>query len=265
MNNSRQFDIRLERYLLGELPAEEVKKLDAELKKNPALRRKLEDLKAETNAYFAKYPKLGAAKTKPATGSNFFSRLSGRFVSAIGGGLALAAAAVIIASLLPRHLVDLRTQGSLGYVDEGQGETGIISKSGIRTKGDGPSLSISALTDTAPEKLTEAARVKPGTRLMIEFTSGDLANVAVVSVDASRSTTLHWPAKPSATQKPMRGKTRIPGAFELDDTPGEETFYLIASNDKIDIAAVLRQLRKTGKPGIGSNSNTVIRKFSVLK
>ena len=265
MNNNRQFDIRLERYLLGELPAAEMKKLDAELKKNRALRRKLEDLKAETNAYYAQHPKLGVARAKKATGNNFFSRLRSRFVPAIGGGLALAAAAVIIASLLPRHLVDLRTQGSLGYVDEGQGETGVISNSGIRTKGAGPAISISAVVGTTPDKLTDAARVKPGTRLMIEFTPGGLANAVVVSIDAAHNTTLHWPEKPGATQKPARGKTRIPGAFELDDTPGDEIFYLIASNDKIDVAALLRQLRQTGKPGIAASSNTVIRKFSVLK
>lgn len=265
MNNNRQFDIRLERYLLGELPAAEMKKLDAELKKNPALRRKLEDLKAETNAYYAQYPKLSAAKTKTVSSNNFFSRFRSRLIPALGGGLALAAAALLVATFLPKHLVDLRTQGSLGYVDEGQGETGVISKSGIRTKGAGPTLSISAVVGTTPEKLTDAARVKPGTRLMIEFTSGELIHAAVVSVDASRSTTLHWPAKHGATQKPARSKTRIPGAFELDDTPGAETFYLIASNDKIDVAALLRQLRKTGKLGIVANSNTVIRKFSVLK
>lgn len=265
MNKNRPFDIRLERYLLGELPAAEMKKLDAELKKNPALRRKLEDLKAETNAYYAQYPKLGTVKTKPGTGRDLFSRLRGRFMPAIGGGLALAAAAVIIASLLPRHLVDLRTQGSLGYVDEGQGETGMIGNSGIRTKGAGPALILSASTETTAERLTDRARVKPGTRLMIEFTPGDLTNAAVVSIDAARNTTLHWPAKPHAAQKPARGKNRIPGAFELDDTPGEETFYLIASNDKIDIPAILRQLRKNDKPGVAANSNTVIRKFSVLK
>src|SRR5688572_11948895 len=96
MTKKQGFNLKLERYLLGELPPAEMAAVEGELKKNKSLRLQLEHLKEETAAYYRKYPGLNRVQ---ATESWFKILFTPRTI----GGLAFAAACIAAVLYFPRE------------------------------------------------------------------------------------------------------------------------------------------------------------------
>jgi hypothetical protein len=245
------FNLKLEQYLLGELPAAEKAKIDAELKTNADLRRELERLKGDTGAYFAKYPRL-AKKAKNSWWSLPVSRT-------LAGGLAFATAVVSVVLLLPQQqqMVTGTVTNNGNYTGETQG-----SENGVRTKGLKPALFLTVVREGKAESLADGSRVRGGDEIQIGYRASGHGYGAIFSVDAEKSVTLHFPESTAGSQKLGSGAMSLKQAFKLDEKPGFEKFYFIASDRELPLKKMQQELAKTGK--LASVSEKEVQVISIL-
>ncbi|MEO6777618.1 MAG: hypothetical protein ABI467_32120 [Kofleriaceae bacterium] len=117
----------------------------------------------------------------------------------------------------------------------------------FQTKGDDISLVIHG----EARQLANGDTVTPGTKIMFEAQGGKPGFIAIVGIDGSRATTVYYPF--GAREATAIGKDRLlPGAIQLDATPGDETFFAVFSARPFPIDTVLPAVTGTGAlpPGI---------------
>lgn len=216
-------DWKLERYRLGELPADELTRVSQALAADPALRARLDALAAEDVATLAAHPvervvarvKDQAAERSPAPRPGWLAP-------------ALAVAAAVVMGIV--GVQALRT------TDGGDD---------ILLKGDGPTLRLFRLSASGPERLDDGATVRAHDVVQVSVDAAGADHLAVVSVDGAGQATRHWP--PGSDTRVPPGFKALPQAFELDATPGFERFVLLTAASPIDVQAALDAVRAAGR------------------
>lgn len=245
-------DFHLERYILGELPEEAARRIETRLAEDPALRQRLESVRAQESLFKSTHPagrlvpliKAAAAgeqpalsprsRVAPAQGPSLFQRLSGglRLAPAWQAGLVFA---LMMMVAVPVYLV---RQAS----PEQEAEN--------RLKGMRPELRLHRNTAVGPERLFPGARAKAGDVVQIEFHPGEYAFGAILSVDGAGAVTLHWPQSPDAgTSLSAFPQYRLSKSFELDSAPGFERFHLLVSREPLDLRALLKLVAASSDHG----------------
>jgi len=103
-----------------------------------------------------------------------------------------------------------------------------------------------------PELLGKDVVVHPGDTLQAGYAgAGRRGNDkplfgVIASVDARGSVTLHLPEAPGAAVRLEKGKTVLPAAYELDDSPGFERFVLVTSEQPFPTDHVTSMLAAAG-------------------
>jgi hypothetical protein len=214
-------DWMLERFLLGELDAASARRLEAALALEPALQARLEALRADTRATLARHPPelVQRVVTRRAAGPRPAAPWRLALLPAVAG-----AAALLWVALAPAVAP---------------------SDDEVRLKGDGPSLSLFRLGPSGPERLEEGAPVRQGDVVQVAFDLAGRREGVVVSLDGAGNATLHYPAGEDA--RVPAGLKALPRSFELDDAPGYERFFLVASDLPLAPAEVLAEARRLGR------------------
>lgn len=111
----------------------------------------------------------------------------------------------------------------------------------IRKKGP-PRLVINKKTENGSEILQPGAKVHAHDTLQLQYLAGEMKwryGVAF-SIDGNGAVTLHYPEQIGQPQDLKQGDAvALPHAYELDDAPDFERFFLIGSEEPIDINAIL--------------------------
>ncbi len=236
-------DYLLEQYALGEAAPAETETLDRRLKVDAELRARLEALRASNAEILAAHPppefaRAVARRVRPpaaAAGSPSLRRARPfRWMLA-----APAAAAVLLAIVLVK-------QGSAP--PRGRDPARSSPRSGpaldvTREKG-GPQLRVYRRAGAEVDSLRDGDVVAAGDVLQLSYVPHGRPHGVVVSLDGRRAVTLHFPAAPGQpTRLEGRGETPLPSAYELDDAPDFERFFLITSESPIDVPFVLSAAR----------------------
>jgi hypothetical protein len=252
MTKQRGFDLRLERYLLGELPAAEMAAMEKELAKSAAKRRALEELKQETEQYYRAHPRLqGRTVAAPEEVEPWFRRL---FSPRVIGGLAFAAACIAAVLYFPKGNPE-KDNGQIA----GKQENNLIAMNGtnsensentVRTKGLQPALFLSVIRGAGAIQLNDGDQVQSSDEIQISYRASGNRYGIIVSVDAEKSVSLHFPASVNAAQELKKGaQVKIPTAFKLDEKPGFERFFFFAAEKPLPLKKIMAELAKTGKIG----------------
>jgi hypothetical protein len=199
-------DWKLERYRLGELSAEEKESVAAQVAADGTLQARLAALDADDAEVLAKYPRRHQAPA-PSARRPFL-------VPALALAAALTVGLVALQALRP------------------------ADDDVILLKGDAPALRLFRLVGTEPERLVDGARVKPHDVVQVAFDVSGVQHMVIVSVDGSNHTTLHWPHDGN-TKVPVQFKA-LPDAFELDEAPGFERFFLVTSDVPLSVPDVVK-------------------------
>lgn len=229
-------DLELERVLAGDL-------LESELagKATDADRARLEALRAEHQAFLASVDvdaevraigrKLDKLPADPRPRARWW-----RWVFS-GGALLAAAAAVLIVVTRTRE----RTPGD----DD------------IGVKGDGISLVI----HTESRRLASGDTVHPGERIRFEINAARRGYVTVIGIDGAGTRTTYYPYGGAAAAAIDPTESRVlPGAIQLDATPGDETFYAVYAAHPFTTAEALAVIDHANRaPGM-SSAEVVLRK-----
>jgi len=268
-------DYRLERLALNELPAEERRKYDT-----PEAKQALAQLAESDRRILAAYPpaemarrirERAAAQGLDSSPVEFEARPGRprlvrrrRFAARLAGfgmlPLAAAAALAVAFGMLPGGAA----QGPAGQAGE---ET--------RIKGLAPRLVLYRKAAGGSEALPANSRVKPRDLLQLGYVAAGRAYGAILSLDGRGTVTLHYPERGTvAAGLEPSGEVLLPFAYELDDAPRFETFFLVTSERPFELEAVrqaagaaaalagrapLAELRLDLKPGFEQSSFTLIK------
>lgn len=200
--NRRLSDLQLERYLAEAVSPEERTAMDAVLAQSAPDADALQQLRASTAALFVTAPPVAfVEKVMPTRKSPWRG-----WLGALG---ALAAAAAL--------LLVVRSQ-------QGDDET--------RVKG-GIGWHVTVTGQTGTHTLMESAQVLAGDTLTFQVATERPAFVAVIS-HAPDGWWVYAPAAGNSAVRVERGLTVIPDAARLDETEGDETIYLVSSEQPFD-------------------------------
>jgi hypothetical protein len=104
----------------------------------------------------------------------------------------------------------------------------------------------------APEPLVDGAPARAGDVVQLSYVSAGAGYGVVVSVDGRGSVTLHWPERPGPAAKlAARHAVPLAHAYQLDDAPAFERFFLVTSSAPFDsgvVAEAARRLVGSGRP-----------------
>jgi hypothetical protein len=127
-----------------------------------------------------------------------------------------------------------------------------------RTKGLSPQLHVWRKTAADPQALAEGAVVKAGDVLQVGYVTAGSRYGVIASLDGRGNVTLHLPAKESAEPRLSKhaGTIVLETAYELDDAPGFERFFLVTSDERIETAAVLQALKSLSAERDGGRIST---------
>ena len=229
----------LERYLLGELPPPERRRLERELRDDPGLRAELERLRRSGQRILDDYPaermvpeilKRAERAAAPAAPRPRL-RLAWLAAPALVAAMLLL---VVLPPLLRRQPPGRALPGNDAYV----GLTGGGAASAA------PGLRIYRRHGDAIAVLGDGEWAEAGDLLQLAYVPGGQAYGVILSIDGAGAVTLHFPEKPNGDTALGKGRrVLLPRAYELDRAPGFERFFFVSGGEAVPTATVMEQAR----------------------
>ena len=219
-------DYQLERYLLREGTDDELAALDRRVADDPELAQRLAALERSNEELHQRYPPewmRGQIELK-------LKRVQGRRVQRTWSGYrlwAVPAVALILAVVAVPTLLDQ--------------ETSEAPETRIKGGEQEPRLLVFRKLASGAERLQDEALAKSGDLVQLAYRSGGLQFGAILSVDGRGTVTQHLPAT-GAEAVPLAAQDTLDVAYELDDAPRWERFYLMAADRRFGLAAVKAKL-----------------------
>lgn len=101
-----------------------------------------------------------------------------------------------------------------------------------------------------PERLRDGAAARAGDVLQLSVVVAGRAHAAVISIDGRGAVTRHWPESgPVAGALEGGDAVPLPHAYQLDDAPGFERFFLVTASRPFDVEVVLEAGRRLAASG----------------
>ena len=255
MSEERFSGYHLERYVLGELPADMMEEIGARLASDPALRAALDGIEASNREILERYPfsqvkeriDARAAAGRPATFIRWKRILT---LSSV-----CAAAALVLVLVLPLAKKERGSGGTLPAADDTQ-----VKGTGSQTVDlSTTQLLVHRKTGDRVEILKNGDIGRAGDLLQLAYVSAGDAYGVILSIDGRGVVTLHFPPdEAGAAALETRQKVLLPEAIELDDAPVFERFFLVTAAAAPDVAAILSAARDLAARPDGGLSGRLI-------
>ncbi len=241
-------DLILEQYALGELPPAEEKRFRAAMESDPEIARRLKAIEESNAAILERHSpermadsirsRLESAESgrdaddierfRPSAGARAISSLARR------ASFPIAAALLVLAGAL--------------IVRPGQ-DSAISGAEVTRAKGGRASLYVYRKTPSGSEELPDGALASRSDLVQLSYTSGGARYGAILSIDGRGTVTFHLPRAYSggAAQAPeleSRPHAALDSAYELDDAPAFERFFLVISDKPFSLSELYEGAKK---------------------
>lgn len=233
MSDRVMSDLFLERYLLGELPREESGEVERAAAADPCVRAALDGLGASSRDILARYPAADfkarlLARLREADAPRLTWR---RWTAFAAAGAALVLAAVLIVPRI-KQLSSILPSGAGGEQNLIKGDAAVdLTKT---------QLLVYKKTGDQAELVGDGNEAAAGALLQLAYVAASGSHGTILSIDGRGVVTRHFPAEDGgSTLLSPRKRILLPSAFELDDAPGFERFFLVTSAGPIDVGAVL--------------------------
>jgi anti-sigma factor RsiW len=221
---------QIERYLQGELSADE----RAALERDPHLRARVAALQSSNEAILELHPPAAfaaavraAARSADARAIRTLGRPRLLAVATLGTG---AVAAVLW--LAPRSPAP------------------VAPRDVTRVKGLTPQVVLYRRAAAGIERLPTGSVARERDLLQIAYQAAGRRHGVIVSIDGRGTVTRHLPATgPSAAPLTAGAAVPLQEAYELDDAPGFERFYLVAADEPFAVEVVVDAIRRAGADG----------------
>jgi anti-sigma factor RsiW len=238
-------DVTLERYRLGELPADEAARVTARLATDATLRARLASLEQSDRLIGAQYPAGWLADRVRARLDACVHASRTRAPARLrtwAAPAALAAAVTVALVLLPRPLWW-----------PASGTPGARPAAGDRVKGLRPTLTLFRRTPGGSETLADGAIAQPGDVIRLGYQAAGRAFGVILSIDGRGVVTVHLPAGGDRAAALRAGSAvLLDSAYELDDAPRWECFYFVTADRPFDVAPVVEAAGRTARTARGA-------------
>ncbi|MFY2558893.1 ActD-like protein [Corallococcus terminator] len=235
-------DWLLERIALGELPPDELAAARARLEQEPGGLERLAALEADSRATLER---LSPERVAREVDTRFRRGALARQAPARSPWLTSAMGLVPVLAALALFVV-VQPDSSPGseVTDSPTGPLAGWEPEPTRSKGLTPRLEVHRQRAQADELLAEGASVGPGDVVQLAYVAAGQTHGVILSVDGRGAVTLHAPEQgaQAATLSPS-GTHRLSGAYELDDAPRFERFFLVTSDRPFAVEPVLEAAR----------------------
>jgi len=223
----RVSDLSLEQYRLGELPAAAAEELAGRIDREPALAARLESLAASDAEILAAHPPGEAAaaiRRRLEAERHGEARRVRRLRPVRFSTFALPAAAAVLLSLT---LVLVRER--------------LVDGSGVRAKGIATALSAWRKTGGGAERLADGAVARAGDVVQLSYLAAGARYGVIVSIDGRGVVTFHLPEgwEGGSARSPAldgSGEVTLASAYELDDAPSFERFFLVYGEEPFAVS-----------------------------
>ena len=215
-------DYKLERYLLGELPQEEMETIQRRLEEDGEVRERLQALERSNRELQEKYPAEWM-------GRQIRMRAEGVTMAAPERAFSwrLWAMPVMVATLLVAVLPALFEQPE------------------TRIKGLEPHLKLFLKTAEGSQTLADSSQVREGNLVQIVYLAVGQPYGTIFSVDGRGEVTQHFPARGKmAARLKTAGADTLDFSYELDDAPRWERFYFVTADSVFDLRTVEREIAR---------------------
>jgi anti-sigma factor RsiW len=238
-------DLVLERYRLGELPPAEAEALEHRLAGDSGLAARLAALDRSDEDIRRRYPPAwlaGQIESRQAT-ARPVRRSTAWWTGRWPLPVALAAAATLALVLAPR-LLQPPFPGAPAGARPAPARSAPAPAPGERLKGLEPSLLLFRRTDAGSEALADGSVARAGDVVRVGYRAAGRTHGVIVSVDGRGVVTVHLPARGDEAAELHGGETvLLDRAYELDDAPRFERFYLVTADRAFPLAPVVDAAR----------------------
>jgi len=229
-------DLVLERYRLGEMTPDEAAAFERRVHGDDELRQRLLALEASDEEIRRRHPPAVLAagvRRRLEAGARDAPRMAGAGVFGLRWRTAAALAGVLV-------LLVLVGPPLLGPGDE--------STEGI--KGLEPTLLLFRKTPAGSEELRDGATARAGDLIRIGYRAAGQAWGVILSVDGRGVVTQHLPREGvRAARLSTESQALLDLAYELDEAPRWERFYLVAGSAPFDATPVIEAARAVAASG----------------
>jgi hypothetical protein len=225
-------DLLLEKLVMGELLPDQEADVLRRLEGEPGGMERLDRIKVSNEEILADYPPGQTAVEIERRYSNIKHTEPGKGIWKAFPVLATATAVLLLMVLSVQRIwqsdnagIEVRGKGEMEYATRIKGGQRLI----VHRKG-----------KTGVEELNNGDEVKSGDIIQLSYVAAGAGYGMIFSVDGLGNLTLHYPDTPlQSTSLESGGARKLSFAYELDDAPGFERFFLITADEAIDVNAVL--------------------------
>jgi len=237
-------DFDLERYLLDELPSDHKQWIYQQLITDHVLKKRLDQLEQSNHTLLKRYPQPQVTQEitkrylKESTPQpDVQSKQKMPRLSPWATGLSLCATLIVILSVTPFMEPNNLLQQELESLAD-------HSNDGIRFKGITPQLRVYRDRGHSYEQLQSKALSRAHDRLQLSYIAGGQTYGVIFSIDGNHVVTLHHPSTlTKAAKLNPNGEITLATAYELDDAPDFEAFFLVTSQSPFPINEVLSKAK----------------------
>ena len=219
---------KLERYLLRELPPQEMADLERLLSEQAELRQRLRALEADSESISQRYPAAWMARQiqMRAAGAGVEASDTSVQISSWwrwSPALAIVLVAVIAIPLMRQPAPPLHS----------------VAMEQVRIKGAADRLLLHRKVPEGNQRLTDGAQVNAGDLVMIQYEAAHAEYGLVFSIDGSGVVTRHLPLTGLQASALGQGVVSFEHAYALDEAPAWECFYFVTGQQPFDLEPVL--------------------------
>jgi len=244
MGKNTVSDWKLERYLLGELPAEELEDIRILEGARGGVWERLSALRAENAVILRRHPpetmgrnietasavdRNGVSKWRSAVRQYEPPNVKKRSVPLWAVPAMLCVAALLI---IPLRLIFSGAQ----YQDG-------VSEDRVKGTGTAQSIEVWRKKGAEAERLPPDALARSGDIVQLRYIVPEFCYGALISVDGRGVLTIHLSGESGKAAQLTPGRpVALSTSYQLDDAPLFETFYLVTAKDNFDIESVSQSL-----------------------
>jgi hypothetical protein len=238
-------DLLLEQYALGELSPAEKARLDSAIESDSSLRSRLDELRSSDEAILREAPPVEIAA---AIRRRMLSSSKGRDDGLAGRAKGFGGFRPVAALLFPLAAAFLVFAGAV----LAKGHLFPTVEDLTRPKGGAPGISVYKRAATGVEELHDGAFVSAGDVLQVKYAAGSARYGAIFSIDGRGNLTRHLPEGGSEATRLSEAGAALESAYELDDAPGFERFFIVSSSRPFAVAVAADALRDLATSGAGA-------------
>lgn len=234
-------DLLLEQYVLGELSKEKCLEIRQLLNESADIRARVEAIDVSNKSFSFPLNRRRLSYALDKENNNDVFNLNNIMQNKKIGFVVVSCFLV----LLVNPFLESTIENGVSYKDAELVRNPEISlNSEIRLKGIQPELRVYRKRGTEAVRLFNKDSVRKSDNLQLSYVSGGDKYGVIFSVDGRGDVTLHYPHSITNSAKiKTTGVTPLPYAYQLDDAPLFERFFLVTSEHPLNVGAIIKQGR----------------------